>query len=68
MFGRSRFGVASIGAAASVPWNVCPTMTTSMAPFASCESWRGSAASSADANKFATFLPASWAPRRDLSK
>ena len=36
-FGRSRFGVWSIGAEARLPWNVWPTTTVSMAPFASCE-------------------------------
>ena len=62
-FARSRFGVWSIGAEASLPWNVCPTTTVSMAPFASCEIGGGIFSSSAEPKRFATFWPASFARR-----
>ena len=43
MFGRSRFGVSSIGAEARLPWNVWPTTTVKIAPLASSRSSAGGA-------------------------
>ena len=63
MFGRSRFGVWSIGAEARLPWKVWPTTTVSIAPFASCEICAGSGFTSAEPKRFATFCAASRAPR-----
>ena len=62
-FGRSRFGVWSMGADARLPWNVWPTTTVSIAPLASCDIF-ASGLTSADAKRFATFCAASRAPRR----
>ena len=67
-FAGSRFGVWSTGAAASVPWNVCPTTAVSIASFASAVIAGVAFCTSAEPNSPATFVAASFAPACLASK
>ena len=58
----SFFGVWSAGAGASVPWNVEPTTTVTIACSAFARSAGGSFATSASPNRSATFRAAAFAP------
>ena len=66
-FGGWRFGVLSTGASASVPWNVWPTITVSIAPFESALITALTGFTSAVPKRVATFFAAAAAPAWDLS-
>ena len=60
-------GVLSTGASASVPWNVWPTITVSIAPFESAPTFALSATTSSVPKSVATFFAAASAPACALS-
>ena len=63
-----RSGVWSTGAAASRPWNVWPTTTTTIASFPSARIVGASFFTSADPNRFASLPAACFAPFTLASK
>jgi hypothetical protein len=67
-FAGSFFGVWSTGAAARLPWKVCPTTVVNMAPFESERIAGVALSTSAEPNSPATLRAASLAPACAASK